>query len=168
MGQPIDLGGEDLYVNQVYTGNTGPGQLNKIGDDVGVSLTANTTLTSSQTGVTFILNALAGLTVTLPAPVVGTTFTFYVGTVPTSNAYKIITDASTTFLAGGIYVDKALTITRYDANGSTIRSISLNGTTTGGATIGDSITLVCVTATQWSIQGTYSASGTLATPFATS
>jgi len=134
-------------------------------------LTANAATlapTAVQSGSTIILSRLAGSTITLPAPVVGLSFDFVVGIVNTSVAYKVITDASTTFLAGGVYIDKALAITRYDADGSTIRSINLNGTTTGGLTVGDYFRLKCITATQWSIEGTLSASGTLATPFATS
>lgn len=169
MGTSVDYGGDDFYVNAIYTGNTAPGQLNQSGDDATVSLTtATVSVTSAQTGTTFVFNRAAGTTVTLPAPVVGAYYTFVVGTPATSNNQKVITDASTTFLAGGILVDKSLTVTRYAANGSTIRSINFNGTTTGGATVGDQFTVICTTATQWAIQGMTSASGTLATPFATS
>lgn len=167
MGIPVDLGGNDIYVNAIYTGNTTQGQLNQTGSGVENTLTANTTLTSSQSGETFVLNALAGLTVTLPAAVVGTTYTFVLGVVPTSNAYKVITPSSV-FLGGGIYFDKSLTITRYDATNTTTRSLNLNGTTTGGAAIGDTFTVTCVSSTVWAVSGTVTASGTLATPFATS
>jgi hypothetical protein len=90
--------------------------------------------------------------------------------VNTSNTYKVITDTTTTFLAGGVYMDKSLTVTRYAANGSTIRSINLAGSaqTTGGGTVGDYFKCVLVSPTQWHIEGTLSATGTLATPFATS
>ena len=126
-------------------------------------------LTGAQTGASVILSRAAGSTITLPAPVVGTRFRFYVGVVTTGgNVYKVITSAGTVFLAGGVYIDKALTVTRYAADGSTIVSINLNGTTTGGLTIGDYFDVTCITATEWSIEGTLSASGTLATPFATS
>lgn len=174
----LDLGGNDLVVNSITTGVSKPntvlstGLNSLVGGSGAVNVTSITTATAAptaaQTGATFILNRLAGSTVTLPAPVVGTEYKFVIGTVNTSVAYKIITDASTTFLAGGIYIDKALTITRYDADGTTIRSINLNGTTTGGAAVGDQITVTCISATQWSVSGTVSSSGTLATPFATS
>ena len=133
------------------------------------TLAASTgSLFSNQTGTIALLSIAAGDTVTLPAPVVGTTFDFYVSIVPSGGSYKIITNSGSVFLAGGIFIDKALTVTRYAADGTTIRSINLNGSTTGGATIGDFIRLTAVTATQWSVQGIVTASGTLATPFATS
>jgi len=117
----------------------------------------------------FIFQNLTGTTFTLPSPVLGTTVIFLVGVANTSNTNKIITDASTTFLVGGIYMDKALTITRYDADGTTIRSINLDGTgNTKGGNVGDYVTLRCISATQWMVEGTLRATGTLATPFATS
>jgi hypothetical protein len=170
MSFKVDMAGDDLYVNTIYTGNTTPGNLTAtVGNNAGATtLTASTTLTAAQSGQTFVLNALAGFTITLPKPTVGANYIFVIGAVTTSNSYKIITDASTTFLAGGLFFDKALAVTRYAADGSTIRSINLNGTTTGGATIGDIFTIDCVTGTVWSVAGTVTASGTLTTPFATS
>lgn len=172
MGFKVDMAGDDLYVNSLYVGNATPGNLTQtIGNSTGnvVSLTTATAApTVAQTDTLFIFNRLAGTTVTLPAPTVGAKFTFVMGTVPTSNTDKVITDAASTFLTGGVYMDKALTITRYDADGTTIRSLNLNGTTTGGLSIGDQITFTCITATQWVVSGTVSGSGTLATPFATS
>lgn len=175
MATNVDMGGDTLYVNDIVYGDTTPGSLSgtslssQFSGGNTVSLTAATYApTTSQAGAVFIFNRAAGTTVTLPAPVVGTTYTFAIGTVATSNAQKIITDAGTTFLLGGIYFDKSLTITRYDGNGSTHVSLNLNGTTTGGATIGDIFHLTCVSATEWSVEGTVTASGTLATPFATS
>lgn len=171
MGLPVDFGGDDLYVNNVYTGNTAPGQLVQGGSE-NISQTissATATLTSSQSGGTFVLSRAAGVTVTLPTPAAGLTYTFIVGTVATSNAHKIITGTpASQFLLGGVYFDKALTITRYDGNGSSHVSLNLNGTTTGGATIGDTVQFIGVSATEWSVSGTVTASGTLATPFATS
>jgi hypothetical protein len=175
--RPLDLGGNDLIVNSITTGASMPNTKTSTGSNslVGGTGSANTasvtttTLspTSTQTGTIFTLNSLTGSTITLPAAVVGTTYKFIVGTVCTSNTYKIITPSSV-FLAGGLNFDKSLTVTRYDADGSTIRSVNLNGTTTGGASIGDTFSITCVTSTVWTIEGTVTASGTLATPFATS
>lgn len=170
MGTQVDLAGDDLYVNAIYTGNTTPGSLTQtVGLSAGsVNLTgATVTLTAAQSGSVFTFNRAAGTTVTLPTGVAGITYTFVIGTVATSNAQKVITPASV-FLTGGINFDKTLTVTRYAADNSTIRSINLNGTTTGGATIGDIFTITCVSATSWTVSGTVTASGTLATPFATS
>jgi hypothetical protein len=129
---------------------------------------ATLTLTAQNNNATVLLDRAAGVTVTLPSPVPGQRFRFIVATVTTSNAHKIITSAGTIFISGGLYFDKALTITRYDGNTSTLVSINLNGTTTGGLTIGDVFDLTCVSATVWTAEGTVTASGTLATPFATS
>jgi hypothetical protein len=170
MGTQVDMAGDDLYVNAIYTGNTTPGSLTQtVADSAGsVSLTtATATLTPSQSGITFVFNSASGTTVTLPAATPGITYNFAIGTVATSNAQKVITPASV-FLTGGINFDKSLTVTRYAADNSTIRSINLNGTTTGGATIGDIFTITCVSSTSWTVSGTVTASGTLATPFATS
>jgi len=176
MATNVDLGGNTLYVSDIFYGDNTPGNLSGSslvstlgGEGQGVSLTAATyTPTTAQNGSTFVFNVASGTTVTLPAPTVGLTYDFIVGTVATSNAQKIITNASGVHISGGIYIDKALAITRYDGDTTTIRSINLNGTTTGGATIGDRITLVGVSSTQWTVSGTVTASGTLATPFATS
>jgi hypothetical protein len=167
MGLPVDMSGDDLYVNALYVGASTPGTLVGAVTNT-VNLTAATaTLTTAQSGTVFTFNRAAGTTVTLPAAVVGTTYIFVIGTVATSNAQKVITPASV-FLAGGINIDKSLTVTRYAADGSTIRSINLNGTTTGGATVGDIFTITCTSSTLWTVSGTVTASGTLATPFATS
>lgn len=171
MGTQVDMCGDDLYVNTIYTGNATPGSLTQtVGNNQGaINVTAATlTLTAAQSGSTIILNRAAGCTITLPAAVVGANFTFVVGTVTTSNAHKVITSAGTVFLAGGLFFDKALTVTRYAADGSTIVSVNLNGTTTGGTAIGDLFTVDCTTSTIWNVSGTVTASGTLATPFATS
>lgn len=173
MANTLDLGGNDLVVNSITTGASKPNTTVSTGSNAvgggSVSITTATAApTAAQSGTIFTLNRLAGSTITLPAPVVGTEFKFIIGTVNTSVAYKIITDAASTFLTGGVYFDKALAITRFDADGTTHRSLNMNSTTTGGASIGDVVTFTCVTATQWTVQGTLTASGTLATPFATS
>jgi hypothetical protein len=171
----VDLGGDTLYVTDVVVGSTSVGQLS--GTSVSTFTTAPKTQsittatyapTAAQTGYIFTLNRASGSTVTLPASVVGTTYTFIIGTALSSSAYKIITNAGTIFLCGGVFFDKSLTMTRYDADGSTILSLNLNGTTTGGASVGDQVTITCVSATEWTVSGVVTASGTLATPFATS
>lgn len=175
MATNVDMSGDTLYVNDIFYNSATPGTLSGVSlstqnaNLASVSITTSTYApTAAQSGSVFILSRLAGSTITLPVPVVGTIYDFSVGIINTSNSYKIITDAATTFLSGGILFDKALTVTRYEANGTTIRSLNFNGSTTGGAGIGDAFTLIAVSATQWSIQGMTLATGTLATPFATS
>lgn len=170
MGLPVDMGGDDLYVANLYTGSTSPGQLTKGGaESVGTTLTASATLTTAQSGSVISLDALAGLTVTLPTPALGLQYTFVIGVATTSNKYKIVTGTpASQFLAGGLNFDKSGTISRYDADGATDVSINLNGTTTGGASVGDMFTVTGVSSTIWNVSGTVTASGTLATPIATS
>lgn len=127
-------------------------------------------LTAAQSGSLIALDRAAGTVVTLPAPAVGLTFSFFVLTSVTSNNHKIITDAGTTFLLGGVTMTEAAdTNAGLGAlfNGSTHVSILMNGTTTGGL-IGTFFNVTCVTATQWAIEGIVAGSGTLATCASTS
>ena len=95
----------------------------------------------------------------------GVMYTFVLPTAAT--AVKVITGAGD-YLLGGVDVALASgASTMYAANGSTIRSINLNGTTTGGIA-GSTFTLVAFAANTYLVQGQLIGSGTLATPFATS
>lgn len=118
------------------------------------------TLTEADAGGTLIFDKVDGAVITLPAPVVGMEFHFKVDASVTSNAYKIITNAGTVFIKGGL--------SGFGGNGSTHVAISMNGSTTGGI-IGTWFTLRCVSATQWQVvRGLNVTSGSAATPFATS
>lgn len=137
-------------------------------------LTAARTLTAAESNAEVIFNAAAGFTITLPAPVVGLRFKFRVGTTNTSSNHKIITDAGTTFLKGSVLA--AIEDTTPAANpgpkdflfnGTTHVACTMNGTTTGGL-FGTVIEVVCITTTLWLISGYVKASGTIATPAATS
>lgn len=129
---------------------------------------ATATLTAKQSGSTVLFDRAAGIVYTLPAPVVGLNYTFVVTTSITSNNAKIITDAATTFLMGAVWNAVAAgTGTEFIADGTTIRTVTQNGTTTGGL-IGTMFNVYCVTATQWAVEGTVLGSGTIATPFLTS
>jgi hypothetical protein len=100
---------------------------------------------------------------------IGMYFDFATTVTVTSNAAKVITDAATTFLVGGVnvYIAASATTIGATANGTNIRALSSNGTTTGGV-IGDAYRCTLVTATLWQISGLISGSGSVATPFATS
>ena len=67
----------------------------------------------------------------------------------------------------GLLNNAATTGEAFGADGTTIRALSSNGTTTGGL-IGDYYELTAISATQWFIRGLLVQSGTAATPFATS
>lgn len=130
---------------------------------------AATTLTEADNGALCVWSTAAGYLYTLPAPVVGLWFDFVVTTTITSVGAKVLTDAATTFLVGSFlqFPDAAAQGAYFAANGTTHRSWNGNGTTTGGYA-GDKFRVTCISATQWVIEGTGLATGTEATPFATS
>lgn len=127
---------------------------------------ATRTLTADESGGTFFWDSAAGVTYTLPAPVVGMEFDFYCTLAVTSNAHVVVTDASTTFLSGAInqIVDAAAT-SEGQVGAATDVTISMNGSTTGGL-IGTWIKVRCVTPTLWVAQGLVVSSTPLSTPFA--
>jgi hypothetical protein len=97
----------------------------------------------------------------------GASFTFLVETAATT--WKIITAASQ-YLVGSLLVidtDTTDTTNGFAANGTSIRSVNLNGTTKGGV-VGSYVTVTALNATMWSVSGVVIGSGTIVTPFATS
>lgn len=130
---------------------------------------ATRTLTAKEAGAICCLDSAAGVVYTLPTPVAGMTFTFVTTVSRTSNAHKIITNLATEFLLGAVALinNAATTGEAFGADGTTIRALSSNGTTTGGI-IGDRYTITAISSTQWFIEGVLIQSGTAATPFATS
>jgi hypothetical protein len=129
---------------------------------------ATATLTAAESGSIVLFDRAAGIVYTLPAPAVGLYYDFFVTTTITSNNAKIITDAGTTLLIGTISsVVAAGTTTAYLGNGTTHIAVTMNGTTTGGVQ-GTWLRCICVSATLWAVEGFNQASGSVATPFATS
>jgi hypothetical protein len=130
------------------------------------------TLLAKESGALCLFDSAAGIVYTLPAPTttnIGMYFDFQTTVTITSNAAKIITDAATTFLIGDLQMIlvAAATTLAAAANGTTIRAVSSNGSTTGGV-IGDRYRVTLVSTTLWAIDGYVSGTGSLATPFATS
>lgn len=133
-------------------------------------LGATRTLLAEESGALVVLDRAAGIVVTLPSPVVGMQFTFLVSVSLTSNAYKVITNAASVFLVGGVImgdVTVAQSGDYFEADGTTIVALSADGATKGGL-IGERFTVTCISSTQWAIEGVCHGAGTLATPFATS
>jgi hypothetical protein len=133
---------------------------------------ATRTLLPGESGALCLFDRAAGIVYTLPALTtrdIGMNFTFLTTVSRTSNAHKTITSAATEFMVGGVALvnNAATTGEAFSADGSTIRALSSNGTTTGGVQ-GDRYTLTAVSTTQWAIDGVLVQSGTAATPFATS
>jgi len=97
----------------------------------------------------------------------GASFTFLVETAATT--WKIITAASQ-YLVGSMLVidtDTTDTVNGFAANGTSIRSVNLNGTTKGGI-VGSYVTVTALNSTMWTVSGVVIGSGTIVTPFAAS
>lgn len=133
------------------------------------------TLTAANSSSYNLFDSAAGITYTLPAPVVGLTYNFLWTVSQTSSNHIVITDAGTTFLLGGVAMFSATDVTPsatlgpkfFAANGTNIVKYTSNATTTGSA-IGSWLRFVCVSSTQWFVDGVIdSPSGALATPFST-
>ncbi len=122
-------------------------------------VTAITTLAVTaalHAGRTILLSLLAGFDATLPAATgSGVQFTFMVGIVNTSAQYRIKCGGSDTF-AGSIYVgvDNSATGKLFKTVAVTSATITLNGGSTGGATIGDCVCVQDIAAAVWGVSGT--------------
>lgn len=170
----IDWGGNTLIVSNIQYASR-PGQLDKPTNAQTSGLAqvtedaATITLTALQNGSTIIFDKTDGVVVNLPAPQIGMRFNFVVDTVVSSGSHKVLTDSASTFIKGALtYVTTAPAINTDVANGSSHRSIVLNGTTTGGIA-GTWFTLICRSATVWEVRsGLVIKSGSVATVFATS
>lgn len=133
------------------------------------SLTANRTLTESDSGTLFLCNKAASLAITLPALAgvdVGTTYEFVVQTA-VSGGDMTITAATGDLLAGKVTnydTDTSNAVTFYSPDGTDDLIATLNGSTKGG--VGwDRLIFVATTANQWLVTGTVYATGTPATLF---
>jgi hypothetical protein len=134
---------------------------------------ATLTLTSAQSGMTFLFDRAAGIIYTLPKPVPGMTFDFVVTTTITSNNAVVITDGAATFVQGtvlgfvsGAASNAAANLTGWVCNGTSHVKVIMNGTTTGGI-LGTRLHFVAVSATIWQVDGLAIESGTIATPCST-
>jgi len=139
-----------------------------------VVLTATTTITAAlHAGKTLNMAEVGGnalCTFTLPAATgTGDKYRFYVGVVNTSNYVIKVANASDT-IDGQVIVQNDTTeggtasVIGWKATG-THDTITLNGTTTGGVSIGDYVELTDLIANQYVVSGMLQASGTEATPF---
>ncbi len=132
---------------------------------------ATRTLLKEESGALCLFDVATGVVYTLPAPVVGMEFDFGFSVSRTStNAYKVITNASTVFLLGSYTVSDPTVATSGDVftgDGSTHVAINLDADTEGGI-IGGNLRFTCISATQWYVEGLINGAGTTTTGFATS
>lgn len=130
------------------------------------TLTASTTITQELHDGKLLLMGASGaaLTFTLPAAVgTGAKYKFMVSVVNTSN-YLIKVANSTDTMDGHLVslADAGDTLVGWETVAAS-DTITLNGTTTGGVSIGDWIELQDIASGQWSVTGILTSSGTEAT-----
>ena len=135
-----------------------------------VTLTATDAITVAEhAGRILLMGEVGGdaaATFTLPAATgSGAEFQFIVSVVNTSNYIIAVADATDTIDGSVIlHQDSANTVVSFNT-ASDSDTITLNGTTKGGVSIGDEITLIDIAANQYMVKGVLTASGTEATPF---
>ena len=130
-----------------------------------ITITASTTLTRDvHAGNVINLNALAGLTVTLPASSgKGDVYEFFVPVTVTSNNYIIQVANATDVINGAVHLTTDISGTSMPASG-TDDTITMNGSTKGGVK-GTWIRLKDCFSGTWALEGSLVCTGTEATPF---
>lgn len=129
------------------------------------NITASTTLRVSRHGDGgVVVNAAAGLTLTLPAASgKGGLFKIFIGTTVTSN--NVVISPNGTDTMAGVVVGGGAACNGW-ATAAGNNTITLNGTTKGGIK-GDYIELRDVASGVWSVRGFVTQTGTAATMFST-
>lgn len=168
------MSGQTSLNNNSRVADVGPGPYTQSGGRVR-TLTANATLDASYDDQTVLLNALAGLTVTLPpATGSGVKYRFLVSVLCTSNNYIVQVASATDFFVGLIFGERVdsgnATLGFAAANSGTVATnsdtITLNRSTTGSVSVGEWIEIQDIAAATWSVKGFLSATGAaFATPF---
>lgn len=155
--------GTQTLTNKTFTSPVITGAL----QNVAVRTTTPIALLSTNSGQHNVLDLGTPITVTLPAPVVGTVFRF---STKQNAAHVIVTDAGTTFLRGTVIAALEATTPSandgpkmFTANGTSHTTMTL-GTTKGGH-IGSQFEFVCVSATVWQLTGVSLCTGIIVTPF---
>jgi hypothetical protein len=171
---------EKVYAESLVVGGTEitatATEINRVADASGrvVSLAVSTAITeAAHDGKTILMSgAGSARTFTLPAATAsGMRLRFVVGEVNTSNyVIKSVvgTDLMEGMIIGASTTDSATDAPRTWLSGATDDTITLNGTTTGGAAVGDWIELEDLSATGWYVRGMVTQSGSEATPFSDS
>lgn len=168
------MAGQTSLNNNSHIADTGPGPYAQAGGRV-KTLTANTTLDAGTDDMTVLLNATAGLTVTLPAATgSGVKYRFVVAALATSNSYICQVASATDFFIGeivGARTDSGNAVLGFcAANSGTVSTnsdtITLNRTTTGSVNVGEWFEVQDVATATWYVRGMLTATGAaFATPF---
>lgn len=128
------------------------------------------TLTANDSGAIVLLDTAAGSTVILPAGstcAVGTTFTFVVSALATSNSHIIKVANSSDIMVGTIVTIDTDTSDAVATFGTTSTSdtITLNRSTTGSVRTGETIEVMYVATNRWLVDGLVFVTGVPATSF---
>jgi hypothetical protein len=112
------------------------------------------------------LNVAAGATVSFPRTT-GSGMTFWVVVLKVSTTgYILDCDPTTDGFYGSISVNlTGSTSTGFASGTSSNNVITLNGTTTGGSQIGDTLQFIDLAAGTWAVSGDIIGTGSVATPF---
>jgi hypothetical protein len=165
---------DQLLVYDASTGRTGSCTVKDVTDYVSAgmtTLTGDTTLTAAtHGGKTLLLGEVGGnaaLAVTLPAATgSGVRFRFVVSVVNTSGyTIKVV---GNDIMSGNIVTNSTgdtPDLAQPWPTAADSDTITLNGTTTGGAAIGDFIEVQDILADNWFVFGHTTSSGSEATPF---
>ena len=135
-----------------------------------LTLVASRTLLAEDSGALVLLGVATGMTLTLPVPAVGMEFNVGVSVTRTSNSYKIITSGAAVFLLGSYMAGDETIATSGDVftlNGTSHVALTIDGDTKGGF-IGGILNFICISATQWYVEGMVLGTGTMATAAAAS
>jgi hypothetical protein len=115
-----------------------------------------------------VLNVAAGCTISFPRTT-GSGVIFYVVVLKVSTVgYILQTDPTTDAFFGSLSINLTGSTSTPFASGSVAANcnvITLNGTTTGGAQIGDTLQFIDVAVGTWAVSGDIIGTGTVATPF---
>ena len=162
-----------LYDTFIFIPDTSSWKVVEVKRNSMATITASDTITVEEhEGKTILLAEPGGdaaVTATLPAATgSGNRYLFVVGIVNTSN-YLIKVDSASAVMDGNILTnstgDAATDAVQTWLAGATADTITLNGTTTGGASIGDWVELIDIGTNQWMVRGMTTSSGSEATPF---
>jgi hypothetical protein len=133
------------------------------------STTTYQVLSPQQNWIPFISNLAGTMTIQLPLAVgSGFAIEVYVGTLSAGQTTIVQRGISTDRFQGSVFigVHNATTGKVFQASQvSNANTLTLNGTTTGGVSVGDTVLFTDIMSGIWSVQGTVVGSGTLATPF---
>lgn len=157
MANTLDLGGNDLVVNTIYTGATGPGQTGTALPSAATSVTTNTAQT--LTGVkTFSANPALTVGNTIKSNVAATTFT---SNAATGTSYFVKGTTPSLATAGGASQAEVYTLTGVAATDVAIVTLAGGTNTTKNITVEAVCTTNTVTVTIYNNTAATALNGTV-------